>query len=379
MLRVGVCGKETQNMALTKKTVGELEALRAKWNLDSKTAQKNRTKYVLNRARADVVALFAAVGAEASPEVITEWQSRSLDAVAGIGTHAEVAEAAVAVAVNAVQAAFSDYPEGSLFHHVGVSVAEEVVAVAEEALGVELTGAVDIVSVDTGSLEIAPEVAEVGGAPDISPKHMLDWVKKLGVGAGILLIGVSGVGLTNPSVSAYASTADFRVETGESVAVQTFASASASGSDAGVVAGVVDRGEYGVSYNFGTGFVPTGLTATDGVGAGVGEAAFRAALSQVGVPYVFGGASPSGFDCSGLTMWAYGTQGVSLGHGVSIQSGQGFEVSRAEARLGDLVVMNGHNGFWAGPGMILDAPRPGGVVSVRPLWTDSYWIIRVTG
>jgi cell wall-associated NlpC family hydrolase len=39
--------------------------------------------------------------------------------------------------------------------------------------------------------------------------------------------------------------------------------------------------------------------------------------------------------------------------------------------------MAGHNGFYAGNGMILDSPRTGGFISIRPIWTDSYYIVRL--
>jgi cell wall-associated NlpC family hydrolase len=44
---------------------------------------------------------------------------------------------------------------------------------------------------------------------------------------------------------------------------------------------------------------------------------------------------------------------------------------------GDLVIMSGHDGIYMGNGLIMDAPRAGGVVSVRPIWTDAYYIVRI--
>jgi len=69
-----------------------------------------------------------------------------------------------------------------------------------------------------------------------------------------------------------------------------------------------------------------------------------AALSQLGVPYHWAGASPSeGFDCSGLTMWAYAQVGVSLPHNAAAQHSMGTPVSRADLQPGDLVFFNGDN------------------------------------
>ena len=100
------------------------------------------------------------------------------------------------------------------------------------------------------------------------------------------------------------------------------------------------------------------------------------ALQYQGVPYVFGGADPSGFDCSGFVMYVYAQFGVSLPHGSSSQGNAGVAIDPAAALPGDVIIMDGHDGFYMGGGMILDAPQEGGVVSVRPLWTDDYYVVR---
>ena len=100
------------------------------------------------------------------------------------------------------------------------------------------------------------------------------------------------------------------------------------------------------------------------------------ALQYQGVPYVFGGADPSGFDCSGFVMYVYAQFGISLPHGSSSQGSAGVAIDPAAALPGDVIIMDGHDGFYMGNGMILDAPQEGGVVSVRPLWTDDYYIVR---
>ena len=53
------------------------------------------------------------------------------------------------------------------------------------------------------------------------------------------------------------------------------------------------------------------------------------------------------------------------------------KISIADALPGDLVIMSGHDGIYMGNGNIMDAPRAGGVVSVRPIWTDAYYIVRI--
>ncbi|PFG30810.1 C40 family peptidase [Paramicrobacterium agarici] len=107
------------------------------------------------------------------------------------------------------------------------------------------------------------------------------------------------------------------------------------------------------------------------------SAVFNTAKQYIGTPYVYGGATPAGFDCSGFIMYVFGQYGISLPHGVSGQAAAGTRIPTSQAQPGDLVIMNGHDGFYAGNGMILDAPKPGGHVSIRPIWTSNYYIVRI--
>jgi peptidoglycan DL-endopeptidase CwlO len=97
------------------------------------------------------------------------------------------------------------------------------------------------------------------------------------------------------------------------------------------------------------------------------------ALGEQGVPYVWGGASPSGFDCSGLVMYAYSRVGVSLPHSSYAQYGMGVAVPRDQLQPGDLVFFDGlgHVGMYIGGGMFVHAPHTGTVVQVASL--DSSW------
>jgi cell wall-associated NlpC family hydrolase len=106
---------------------------------------------------------------------------------------------------------------------------------------------------------------------------------------------------------------------------------------------------------------------------------FATALQYQGVPYVFGGADPSGFDCSGFVMFVYAQYGVRLPHSVYSQDRIGTRISQSDARPGDLVVFNddSHDGFYAGDGMILHAPYPGASVRVQPIWTPDVHFIRL--
>jgi peptidoglycan DL-endopeptidase CwlO len=98
------------------------------------------------------------------------------------------------------------------------------------------------------------------------------------------------------------------------------------------------------------------------------------ALRYLGVPYRWGGASPSGFDCSGLVMYVYGKIGIALPHHAASQYGYGRSVSRSQLRPGDLVFFNGlsHVGIYVGSGSFVHAPHTGDVVKISSLWDSWY-------
>jgi peptidoglycan DL-endopeptidase CwlO len=102
------------------------------------------------------------------------------------------------------------------------------------------------------------------------------------------------------------------------------------------------------------------------------------AMQYLGVPYVWGGASPSGFDCSGFTMYVYAKVGVSLPHNAAMQFGVGVPVSRDQLQPGDLVFFNGlgHMGMYIGGGNFIHAPHTGDVVKVSALsgWYDERYV-----
>ena len=102
------------------------------------------------------------------------------------------------------------------------------------------------------------------------------------------------------------------------------------------------------------------------------------AMQYLGVPYVYGGASPSGFDCSGLVMYVFGQIGVSLPHNAAAQYGAGMPVSRDQLQSGDLVFFNGlgHVGIYIGGGQFIHAPHTGDVVKISSLsgWYSSTYV-----
>jgi cell wall-associated NlpC family hydrolase len=108
---------------------------------------------------------------------------------------------------------------------------------------------------------------------------------------------------------------------------------------------------------------PPPVSVPTGNGAGH-TAAASIALHYLGVPYVYGGASPSGFDCSGLVMYVYAQLGISLPHYTVAQWNATEPISSPAP--GDLVFFNGlgHVGIYIGGGRFVDAPHTGSVVRI---------------
>jgi len=100
------------------------------------------------------------------------------------------------------------------------------------------------------------------------------------------------------------------------------------------------------------------------------------ALRYLGVPYQWGGATPAGFDCSGLVMYVYAQLGISLPHFAAAQYGLGSPVSRDQLQPGDLVFFENlnHVGIYIGGGQVVHAPTTGDVVKISNLsdWGASY-------
>lgn len=114
---------------------------------------------------------------------------------------------------------------------------------------------------------------------------------------------------------------------------------------------------------------------TGSSGGGIRGRILSYAKQFIGVPYVWGGTSPSGFDCSGLLQYTLKQFGVHIPRVAAQQAGAGERRSVSQLQPGDFVVRNdgGHIAFYLGDGMILEAPRTGLNVRIRKLNERNYF------
>jgi cell wall-associated NlpC family hydrolase len=111
-------------------------------------------------------------------------------------------------------------------------------------------------------------------------------------------------------------------------------------------------------------------------GSQAAQIAVDTALAQRGKPYVWAADGPGSFDCSGLTMYAYGAAGVGLPHSAAMQSQMGRPVSRSQLQPGDLVFFYSpvsHVGIYIGNGQMVHAPTTGDVVKISNIDVMGYF------
>jgi cell wall-associated NlpC family hydrolase len=124
--------------------------------------------------------------------------------------------------------------------------------------------------------------------------------------------------------------------------------------------------------------IPEVVSAPEGIGTappGVWGGVVGIAMQYLGVPYVWGGASPSGFDCSGLVVYAFAQAGLpGLPHYTGSLWQMGVAVSRDQLAPGDLVFFNGlgHMGIYIGGGQMIHAPHTGDVVKISDISSGYY-------
>ena len=152
--------------------------------------------------------------------------------------------------------------------------------------------------------------------------------------------------------------------------------------------GVTITGEtgdwYRVSYNGSTGYIfktylSTGSAGVSPTTGSEGSRIVAEAQKYLGVPYVYGGASPSGFDCSGFVYYVYRQCGYSITRTATTQNGDGYQVSRSELQPGDIIIFYnsartaiGHSGIYIGNGQFIHASSGGGKVMVTNLSSSYY-------
>ena len=122
--------------------------------------------------------------------------------------------------------------------------------------------------------------------------------------------------------------------------------------------------------------------------APVDDAVVQLAYAQLGMPYVWGGASPqTSFDCSGLVQWVYRQVGVTLPRTAQQQYNVTAPLAPDELQPGDLVFFEytypgeriTHVGIYIGSGRMINAPTTGDVVRIMPIFSDPYWNAHYAG
>ena len=111
-----------------------------------------------------------------------------------------------------------------------------------------------------------------------------------------------------------------------------------------------------------------------------GEKLVELAKQFIGTPYVYGGMSPSGFDCSGFVKYCYGLMNVNVNRIAQDQSLNGYEVPASQMLPGDIICFAstpggsyiGHTGIYVGNGYFIHSPRTGYTVEIVPLSTSWY-------
>jgi cell wall-associated NlpC family hydrolase len=195
------------------------------------------------------------------------------------------------------------------------------------------------------------------------------------VAAGVLLltmaIPASGTpeGSTLPSLDISALTAEARAALATSPVVEVSTDAS-WGFEAPAFTVVANPRRVVPSRPVVSRYVPPAVS---------GNAVLEIAARYVGTPYLAGGNTPAGFDCSGFVQYVYAQLGISLPHASSAYWNVGVRVSRAAALPGDIIVTSGHVAIYAGGNTQIDSSHAGQTIRFRAIWQSNPTFVRVTG
>ncbi|WAW14320.1 C40 family peptidase [Peptostreptococcus equinus] len=162
-----------------------------------------------------------------------------------------------------------------------------------------------------------------------------------------VLLNSGQIGYVGPS---------FLSMTGKTVAVSATTNNVTNRGNSGMATPIANRN----NGNTGT----AKLTVKDGPVTRSGQAIANLAQSFIGTPYVWGGSSPKGFDCSGLVQYVYNKVGIKLPRTSAQQGVSGRASSLANAKVGDILHMPGHVAIYIGGGRFVHAPQPGQNVKI---------------
>jgi cell wall-associated NlpC family hydrolase len=264
-----------------------------------------------------------------------------------LGTASAAAAAAVARARERLQAIVEEFEARAATLEDELDepgTADELIEESRRALA-DAQGVIDDLRVELDGHQAAVTDTAPGAMPTVPMGALPNLGGALGSGSGSGL----GSGMGGAPSTGFASSSDARPDL--------------SGRTGGEAPATADPGVFGSGVDI---RLPDGSTAT--APNAIAASAVRHALTQLGVPYHWGGTSPGvGLDCSGLTQWAYHEAGLDLPR-LAQEQDVGAAVDQSSLRPGDLAVWDGHVAMIVGNGLMVEAGSP---VKLSPIRTSN--------